>query len=141
MNGFLTVNFVSPSIIKQLFVVTHTTRHTDIPTSLRSCFTNTTSTKISSQKKCFFSHFRKKIMCFSVGLLGTCQVFILSVKLCVGGSRQIAVSRATCCSSICDVKPPPLSPPRPALNYALPPVNLASSAQKPAAVTSFRLLS
>jgi len=140
IDRFSTVNFASPSIIKQQFVVTPTTRYTDIPTSQRSRFTNSPSIKISSRKNAFSYIFLKEIVCLSVGLLAARQVLILPVKLCVGGPRQIAVSRATCCSSICAVIPSPLSPLRPALNYALPPVNLASSPQKPAAVTSFRLL-
>ena len=64
------------------FVVTHTLRQTDIPTSLHSWVTNTPSVKmLCQQQNCLSLHFHKNITCFSVGLLRISQVFSVCCKI------------------------------------------------------------
>jgi hypothetical protein len=67
--------------------------------------------------------------------------FIFSVKLLIGGSWQIAVLWAKCCSSIREAIFCSWNHRRFLRNYALPFVDLATSTQKLSWILSFRLLS
>jgi hypothetical protein len=64
------------SLMKRQFVVSHTTRQTEIPALIDSCVTNTPFVKMLCPQGSGLSlYFRKNITCLSVGLLRIGQVF------------------------------------------------------------------
>jgi len=82
--------------MKQQSVVNHTIRQNDIPVLLHvyRVVTNTSPVKMlcpQKKKNALPYIFFKKKTRLSVGLLRIGPVFSVSVELCIGGLRQIAV--------------------------------------------------
>ena len=84
---------INISLMKERFGVTDTIRQTRTPALRDSAVKNTPCTNIFCIHKSTSHYiFVKNMTCLSVGLLKICQAFLSSLKLCIHGLRQIAVS-------------------------------------------------
>jgi len=84
-------------LMKQQFVVSHTTHQTEISALVDSWVTKTSSIKILCPKnkkinKNSLSFLHKNITCLIVALLRISEVFLSPIQLCICGLQQVAVS-------------------------------------------------
>jgi hypothetical protein len=80
---------INISLMKERFGVTDKIRQNRTPALRDSVVKNT---PCANTKNTSHYIFVKNMTCLSVGLLKICQAFLSSLKLCIHGLRQIAVS-------------------------------------------------